>query len=429
MKIPPGRLLLSTLLVLGATGVPLGQLPTASAQGVYQSLSDLRLAAQPAASRPSVAVPNSAASLSGTGRVALPDRTGGPVGQFPGPNFQAADAQAYHGLTAVAFPAPSDHIQPVVHHGPSQLASQPVAAPEELWLTPSRWTGHVDYLSWKLNRRGLDFALLDFGPSTTLGRGVVREVDFGRDAGLRGGLFYGLPDDWQVGVVYTRFHTGGSGFAQLSPLQIAQGAQLFATRSHPSDNEEATLAIASASFKYNVYDLEAARWYVWEDASAMRLFGGLRWADVSQDFLVQYDGADYDNGWVRDTASVEGFGVHMGGELHWHIWNGVSLFGRGAGSLLLGRYAVYVEERDVAGIDSVVDLNSSFNDVLFGLDAAVGLNLRGSWWEIRTGYELDAWFNMGTRDVFPDDTHEGLYVPNANDILLEGLFLQCVLKH
>jgi hypothetical protein len=147
------------------------------------------------------------------------------------------------------------------------------------------WTLNVDYLNWTLRRRDLDFAISTDDGALAVGAGVVHELEFDRDSGLRAGLAYMTKTGWEIAFGYTYFHTSASATA-LAPV----GGNLWATRSHPDRNEEAATAMALGSFDYDVFDLEIRRALPINQFAALKMLGGLRWANIDQDLRCEYEG-------------------------------------------------------------------------------------------------------------------------------------------
>jgi hypothetical protein len=281
------------------------------------------------------------------------------------------------------------------------------------------WLVSVDYLYWDLHRRGSDFALTTDDSALAVGRGAVHHLEMDRDSGFRLNAGYRFATGWELAAGYTYFATSASA-AAAEPA----GGNMWATRSHPNDNEEAATADAAGSFDYNVFDLEARSPWLQSCPVALRWFGGLRWSDVEQDFQAAYDGYDFDDSVYRNRTNMTGFGLRLGAESQWR-WNANwSLFGSAAGSVLYGRFHTQMLETNVGGADTIVDVRDDYRQAVPVLEAAVGVAWNRGPVQIRAGYEMANWFNLADRSLFPDDVHEGAYAPLAEDVLLEGLFLR-----
>lgn len=286
------------------------------------------------------------------------------------------------------------------------------------------WLVSVDYLNWDLHQRGTDFAIPTDDGALAIGSGSVQHVEMDRDSGFRMNLGYRLASGWELAAGYTYFATSATASA-VAPA----GGNMFATRSHPNDNEEAETADAAASFDYDVFDLETRSPWLQSCPVAVQWFGGLRWATVDQDFQATYDGEDFDNGVCRQSTGMTGFGLRLGAESQWR-WNANwGLFGSAAGSVLYGRFHSHMRETNVDGADTVVDVRDDYGQAVPVIEAAVGVAWNRGPVEIRGGYEIANWFNLADRSMFPDSVHEGAYAPSSGDVLLEGLFLRFAYVH
>lgn len=283
-----------------------------------------------------------------------------------------------------------------------------------------KWIAKVDYLNWTVNRQGLDFAVTTDGTAQAVGNGNVRNLDFGQASGVRAGIGYLFPSGWDLTGNYTYFHNTATAFA-AEPV----GGNMWATRSHPNVNQEAATAAASGSFNYDVFDLEAGYGMLLTDSIAIRPFGGLRWANIDQNFNVRYDGRDFDDAVVDNTLTMNGFGFRLGMDGYWHLGRGWSLFGRASGSVMYGNFRSRLLETNFAGADTIVNVRDNYSQAVPVLETALG----GAWqyegFQFAAGYELNNWFNLGDRSMFPDNVHEGAYAPASNSVLLNGFFVRC----
>jgi len=288
----------------------------------------------------------------------------------------------------------------------------------------SGWLVSVDYLNWDLRQRGTDFAITTDAQADAVGSGSVHNLDMDRNSGVRTNLGYRTRSGWEWGIGYTYFQTDGTASA-AAPA----GGNLWATRSHPALYEEALTADVSANFGYHVFDLEARYPLVQGCPVTMQIFGGLRWADIDQTFQVVYDGDDFVDALCRNATSMTGFGLRLGAESHWRLNSSWSLFGSAAGSILYGRFHTHLLETNTAGADTIVDVRDDYGQAVPVLDAAVGVAWNRGPVQIRGGYEMANWFNLADRSMFPDERHEGAYAPQANDVLLDGLFVRFSYTH
>jgi hypothetical protein len=288
-------------------------------------------------------------------------------------------------------------------------------------LVPA-WVVSVDYLNWDLRQRSTDFAITTDDGALAVGVGSVHRLELDRNSGVRGRLAYRTHVGWELGLIYTYFWTDGAASAE-EPA----GGNMWATRSHPARYEEAATADASSTFSFHVMDLEARYPIIQYAHVDVHLFGGVRWAELEQDFLVRYDGRDFDRGLFRDRTKVNGFGLRMGAETHWWWNSSWGAFGSASGSLLYGRFRTHLFEADGSCEpceDILVDVHDAYGQPVPVFDAALGIAWNHGPLQLRGGYEMASWFNFADRSMFPDETHEGAYSPKSTDVLLDGFFFR-----
>ncbi|WP_417732920.1 Lpg1974 family pore-forming outer membrane protein [Rosistilla oblonga] len=284
-------------------------------------------------------------------------------------------------------------------------------------LTRPGWNASVDYLNWTVRRRGLDYAITTDDSTRAVGAGDVHNVEYGSDSGIRAGLHYTTATGWEVGFRYTYLDIDATSSAE-SPA----AGNMWATRSHPNENEEARRASASANLDYDVFDLELRRWFLINRVAAIQFLGGLRWASIDQNLQIDYDGDDFSDGQVFNDGQMDGFGVRLGALGQWQMSHGLSLFARGAGTLAYGKFENRLLETNRDGADTIVDVTDRYEQALPAIEAAVGLSWRSDHIELACGYELTNWFDLSDRSMFVDSAHEGAYSPKSTDLLLDGLF-------
>ena len=285
-------------------------------------------------------------------------------------------------------------------------------------LTNACWLFGLDYLNWKPRQRGMDFAVAENGDALTVGSGRVHNLELDRDTGVRASIGYQTTTGWVLAVRYTYYDTDGNASVARPPGI----GELFATRSHPDTNEEAEIATATADFDYKVFDIEASRSIYVNRFSDIRVFGGVRFADIGQRLRVDYDGRDFVNGVVATDMAMDSFGFQMGTEGHWRMARGFGLFGRVSTGLAHGRFDTSLFEANLDGIQLITDARDSYDQAVPVLELSGGVAWRRGGLEVIAGYEFSNWFNLSNRAALVDDIHEGLYGPFENDVLLEGLF-------
>ncbi len=323
------------------------------------------------------------------------------------------------------------------------------------------WFAYAEWLNWRANQQGMDFAMVNGGDDPKYWnlpvRGEINSLSYDRGNGLRTGIGHRFPSCWDISWNYTYFHAGNAARAEV--FAGPYNATLRSTRGHPRWGEYAYVAEASASLNYNVHDIEFGRWIDIDDTTSIRFFGSFRWADIDQEFRVFYDGRDYDRSVVDNPSNINAYGIRLGVEGHWNLPWGFSLFGRGAGSVLVGdrhtRYTQtdqgtdwWIQRMAPDGYSKLehllVDVTDTHTQALPVLETAVGVSWRRGIFEISGGYEFNAWLNackrlsfhdggpIGPLDVDPPRNHpprpwdadEGTFSFASHDLILDGVFLR-----
>lgn len=279
------------------------------------------------------------------------------------------------------------------------------------------WSAAGEVLVWQLRQQALDYAISADGSASAVGVGPTNRIDFSPEAGFRFQAGYRAPNGWDVSFRFTNFLNRGVSAATAPP-----GGTLWATRSHPLDNEEAQTAQAEADFEYQTYDLEVGRWFEVNSSAAVRMFGGLRWLNADQGLLIAYDGNDFNDGIVSDARSDQAIGIRLGAEGRCIVGRNWRLFARGAGTVASSSSDSRLTEIDNGGTELIVDVEDSVTHPLTNLEAAIGVCWERGPWQIQGGYEMTGWMNLASRTTF-DGTHQGSHDAVPHDLLLEGWFI------
>lgn len=269
----------------------------------------------------------------------------------------------------------------------------------------------------------MDFAILDPGTALAVSGDVVR-VNYDDVPALRVGLTY-RPENtnWEIAASHAFFSTEGQQSATRSPTGL-----LFSTLTHPFQNDSANTADASARLAYRSTNVEVAYKLNVNPSLGVRLFSGLRFSDVEQEMTVAYDGRDFNQAIARSKNEFTGFGPRLGAQLDLKLASDLKLFGRGAGSLLLGNRSTFYEETDNIGTDLVARFDpGSRQQMVPGLELALGLSWQpkiGSRSNLNfsIGYEYQHLFNVSDSIRFVDSASPGVFTQTKNDLSLQGLF-------
>ncbi len=176
-----------------------------------------------------------------------------------------------------------------------------------------------------------------------------------------------------------------------------------------------TTANAQVKFNYNAVDLDVGQYVNMGTRLQTRLFGGLRFAQLEQNFSANYSGTEADE-FSADTSTMSGtinskftgVGPRMGIDSTYHIVNGFGVVGQVAVSALVGR--VKSNASQVTNNTSTYDgINTNIRNtnigsnnvtrVVPGVDGKLGLDYsmpfkNGSMFNIEAGYQVSYYANV-----------------------------------
>jgi hypothetical protein len=270
----------------------------------------------------------------------------------------------------------------------------------------------------------MDFAILDPGTALAVS-GEVARVNYDDADALRIGLTY-RPENtaWEITAKHAFLNSDG----QQSAVRPSTGS-LFSTFTHPFQNDSADTAEARARLNYQVTDLELAYNLDVSRSLGVRLFSGLRFSDVKQRMNVAFNGRDFNQAIARTNQEFNGFGPRLGAQIDLKLATDLKLFGRGAGSLLVGDRSTFYEETDNNGTDLVARFSpAARKQVVPGVEFALGLSWQPkigqySHLNFSIGYEYQHLFNVANSIRFVDSASPGVFSESQNDLSLQGLFL------
>jgi hypothetical protein len=271
----------------------------------------------------------------------------------------------------------------------------------------------------------MDYAIVDNGTALATA-GEIARLQYENITTPRWRLNYRNPQsNFEISASHLGFNTRAEGSATR-----ATNGFLFSTYSHPFQNDSADTASAAATLKYQATDLEIGQRIQVSDRFNLRAFAGLRSGNFDQDMVVNFNGRDFNNAVLTTSSSFTGIGPRLGAEMHWNLAKELTFFGRGAGSLLLGRRDLSTVETDNNGQDVVVDLaDDRASQIIPGMEFALGLAWKpriskSTNLNFQAGYEYQHWFNAGESLRFTDAATPGSSLTDQSDLSLRGLFLQ-----
>lgn len=239
------------------------------------------------------------------------------------------------------------------------------------------FTGEALY--WKTVQEGLDYAVkADFDLSVSdagggtifydnnVRNGKAHKPNFNYDWGFRIGLGYVIPRDyWDVYVNWTRLHTKATDSVSVNGnINPNEFLELLTTGS-TSGSFVSTFWVAKLFSNPNLMNKGKARWYLDLDMIdaelgrnfyvgeflAVRPYIGLRNAWIDQKYALTFEAQDYFNFPpnpdqlarrinVRMKNDFWGIGSKAGLNTEWSLGKGFCIYGKGAVSLLYGRFKV-----------------------------------------------------------------------------------------
>ena len=178
-------------------------------------------------------------------------------------------------------------------------------------------------LLWQATQGGLEYTQL-------VSSGKFISVEYDYKWGFRVGADYRLCNDWDLCVDWTRLHTSAS--------SNTTGAQNIIDSS-------STLLATAGSYKSSVHwdtlDLDLGRFICLNSNFSVRPHVGLRSAWSNEQNTESFSGV---TGGRTATASLYfkndfwGLGIRAGIDTLWRVYNGLSIYGNAAISLLRGNY-------------------------------------------------------------------------------------------
>jgi hypothetical protein len=310
------------------------------------------------------------------------------------------------------MPSPPPPPPPVADEEPSIHPARPLA-----WL--ELIDGGADYLYLKPRAQPLDYAIVN--PSlVNAPLGPVQSLSYDWRSGFRVGLAArSLSEGWDVSFFYTYLHSSTN-----DNVSAPGGGTLFATLTHPGVVVMVRTASAEANFNYNVFDLEGGRRFHPCDALSVRVFAGARFANIDRDVSAFYNGADANQDQVSSRLNLSAGGLRAGGRADWELFHGLSLYGRGDFSLLIGNFSTNLVETNNAGASVLTNVSYQFEKAIPVTELELGVSWRYQNLRISAGYQLISWSGAMTVPDFADDGHPGKLILRTADLSLDGLVVR-----
>jgi hypothetical protein len=277
----------------------------------------------------------------------------------------------------------------------------------------------LDYKLWRPRRQANDFAIADPNVDGVV-EGPIQSLNPGFDSGFRIAADYRRTrSNWDVEFAYTYFRAYDS-LAVNAPA----GGLLWATQTRPGIIEVADTATATSRFQHDVFDLAVGHTFQFDPNFIVRLQGGARIGHIAQDFSAFYNGGNAVDTQVASGFDFVGAGFMLGGEAHWAIWRGFSLFGQSRIGMLLGATDSYLRETDSNGVIINSSVTERASVAVPVLEMAIGLEWTRGKWTFGAGYEVGNWFQIISTPDFADDVTRGRLIRRQSNYSVDGLFFR-----
>ncbi len=338
---------------------------------------------------------------------------------LPPPVLTASHASEVAPLKDLTPPGFADLIPPERHaesHAPGHLTP---SAPAEGGLFAG-----VEYLLQRPRADGLDYALLNRTAGLAT-EGAISSLRYDLGSGLRVEAGYRFEESrLEASFVYTRLKASGGESVAAGPGQL-----VLPTLTRPGLTDSALSANASAKLDYNLYDLLVGRRYALDDSVAVRGFGGVRLADIGQEFGATYAGLDARHAVVATGSRFRGVGPVVGAEGVFAGRHGLHVYGRATGALLSGPADNTYRDANDGGRTVYADLTHTLRKVVPTAGLAIGAGWQYRTVTLRAGYEVTHWFGLTDRVRLASDLAQGAFTAPSGNLAVEGLFVQFSLAY
>jgi hypothetical protein len=302
---------------------------------------------------------------------------------------------------------------------PADLGIKQTVLPPAADAGSGSFFADAEYLLMQPRRRDLDFVLVSPNGAGTP-QGDIGSADWHTESGVRIGTGYLFPGEgWEIGAYYTYFHSHGS-LAVSAPA----GGALYPTLTYPGLIDQVNSAVGTSSLNYQLVDLEVGRSISVTPSFGVCLFSGARLAFIDQGLEAAFDGGDASQALVSNPTSFNGAGIRVGGEAHWIMPWGLSLFSRAAGSIIAGTVRTQLIETNNAGAIVDVNVGEKFDKLIPVIELGIGVEWQYRNLQVSAGYEMTNWFGLVESPDFVNDVAPGKLSTKTSDLSLSGLFVQ-----
>ena len=228
--------------------------------------------------------------------------------------------------------------------------------------------------------------------------GPVGRVGFDAALGYRFGVNHAMSDCSSLQFSYTWFQVDTQDSITAAPGTVL--AFLPGDPSIPNVGASSIQASARYNLRFQQADLDYRGLLYGTDNSALNYFGGIRYANLKQDFHAQEDvGAPTGLTDAISHISFDGFGIGMGLDgIRRSAYSGLLVYGRGSASFVSGEFKANFRQLSQFGPNSVVGNDLVDYRVMSILQTELGVGWQNCFGCIRVtaGYQFAGWFNALT---------------------------------
>lgn len=288
-----------------------------------------------------------------------------------------------------------------------------------------------------------DFASLSTEPagSTEIGTTTNKIVQSNYELSYKLGATYHPGGSWDFAFAYQSFDNNDGDAKLIPPFESPDGNQyvsLIATLAPPSFGQVAESARADDEFKLQGYDWEAGKNLEVGEDFALRLFGGVRYVDMSEHFEAFYFDGDFateaeGGGRSNSDFGFWGIGPRVGAGGRYPVGWGFSIFGQAGVSLLVGEQEAesgFTNPADDSDTDPLYFVHRDFGvQVIPAIDMRAGLAWEHPLWEwgkgfIEGGYEFQNYFNVVEQLTWGPPSDPGAVGQTSGDLGIDGFFFR-----
>ncbi len=292
-----------------------------------------------------------------------------------------------------------------------------------------------DFLYWKAAEEGLAYGLRSINPSGfgEFGlkdpfsgvRGKPSRIHPGWESGFRLGLAYNIPhDEWDISFTWTRYNANKKNHVSEKPKEL-----VFSYWTDLNFNPGPMSARAKWDLSFSVIDFDLSRSFYLGESFYLCPFGGFKAAWIDQELFVDYQNVSFvivktPHIVSKNRNNFQGYGIGIGTKAVWDIWEGLHLFGKFEGGLMLGTFKIaeFISEPHTPRsklIDSVREVAP-----MLGVQGGIGwqsqMHTNRVFLNIHVAWEEQVWFDQNQLSRFIQSDNEGVVKSQRGDLTFAG---------